>query len=95
MLRALSAFFDQIAGAQGSDQALSREQELQLATAVLLVEVARADFSEDEVEISTVADLLGTLDFRTAEIVLFAGRRLLRRHLVLPSQGLVPDQLLH
>jgi len=58
MLKALSAFFDRSAGSSGSGEAASREQELQLATAVLLIEVARADFSEDDVEIEAVAELL-------------------------------------
>lgn len=55
MLRALTAFFD--SGREGSAEA-SREKQLELATAVLLIEVARADFSEDEIEIRAVADLL-------------------------------------
>lgn len=58
MLKALTAFFDQSLGAQGSGSGENRERELQIATAVLLVEVARADFSEDEVEIEAVGDLL-------------------------------------
>lgn len=58
MLKALTAFFDQSLGAQDSDQSENRERELQIATAVLLVEVARADFSEDAVEIEAVGDLL-------------------------------------
>jgi len=60
MLRALTAFIDQSFGDSGSDEVETREHELELATAVLLVEVARADFSEDEVEIEAVADLLAT-----------------------------------
>ena len=58
MLKALTAFFEQRLGTDdaGSDQ--TRERQLQVATAVLLVEVARADFSEDEVEIEAVGDLL-------------------------------------
>jgi len=60
MLRALTAFIDQSFGDDGSNEVETREHELELATAVLLVEVARADFSEDEVEIEAVADLLAT-----------------------------------
>jgi uncharacterized tellurite resistance protein B-like protein len=58
MLKALTAFFDQSLGAQVSGSSENRERELQIATAVLLVEVARADFSEEEVEIEAVGDLL-------------------------------------
>ena len=58
MLKALTAFFGQSIDGGGSGEDASREQELQLATAVLLIEVARADFSEAEIEIEAVADLL-------------------------------------
>ena len=58
MLRALSNFFDQTFGEDGGDTSASRERELKLATAVLLVEVARADFAEEELELDAVADLL-------------------------------------
>jgi uncharacterized tellurite resistance protein B-like protein len=58
MLKALTAFFDQGFGSDSAGSAGTREQELEIATAVLLVEVARADFSEDEVEIEAVGDLL-------------------------------------
>jgi uncharacterized tellurite resistance protein B-like protein len=58
LLKALTAFLQQPFGGEGSGEAVSRAHQLNLATAVLLVEVARADFSEDEVEIDTVAELL-------------------------------------
>lgn len=58
MLKALTSFFDQTLSGHASAAPATREQELALATAVLLVEVARADFSEDQVEIAAVADLL-------------------------------------
>jgi uncharacterized tellurite resistance protein B-like protein len=58
MLKALTTFFEQNLGRSAAVSAVTREQELALATAVLLVEVARADFSEDEVEIDAVAELL-------------------------------------
>ena len=58
MLRALTNFLDQTFSGEGDDDAGVSEQDLKLATAVLLVEVARADFSEDEIEIDAVADLL-------------------------------------
>lgn len=57
MLKALTTFFAQ----SGSDSAsgdVGREDELALATAVLLIEVARADFSEDSIEVDAVAELL-------------------------------------
>jgi uncharacterized tellurite resistance protein B-like protein len=56
MLRALKAFFG---GESGSVAEATRERELRLATAVLLVEVARADFAEGGVEIEAVTRLLG------------------------------------
>jgi uncharacterized tellurite resistance protein B-like protein len=69
VLRALSSFFDHVSGAAGGDDAESRERELRLATAVLLVEVARADFTEDELELDAVADLLeGHLDMARQEV---------------------------
>ena len=58
LLKALTSFLQQAPGSAGSAEPASREQELNLATAVLLVEVARADFSEDDIEIDAVADLL-------------------------------------
>jgi len=55
MLRALTAIFgrESAAGAEAT-----RERELELATAVLLVEVARADFAEAGLEIDAVKRLL-------------------------------------
>jgi uncharacterized tellurite resistance protein B-like protein len=58
MLKALTGFFEGRFGVDTSGDSATKEQELKLATAVLLVEVARADFSEDEVEIDVVAALL-------------------------------------
>jgi uncharacterized tellurite resistance protein B-like protein len=58
MLRALTAFFDQAFGSGGEAGGVSREHQLRLATAVLLIEVARADFAEDDIEIDVVAELL-------------------------------------
>jgi len=55
MLRALKAFL----GRNSAESAtVSRERELRLATAVLLVEVARADFAEQGLEIEVVTGLL-------------------------------------
>ena len=56
MLKALTSFFNASAGDSAADH--STERELELATAVLLIEVARADFSEDEIEIVAVAELI-------------------------------------
>ena len=58
MLKALTGFFEDRFGRGTAGHAATKEQDLKLATAVLLVEVARADFSEDEVEIEVVASLL-------------------------------------
>jgi len=58
LLKALTEFFNRPFGSEGPDEALTREQQLNLATAVLLIEVARADFSEDDVEIDAAASLL-------------------------------------
>jgi uncharacterized tellurite resistance protein B-like protein len=58
MLKALTGFFEDRFGGDTAADTATKEQELKLATAVLLVEVARADFREDEVEIDAVADLL-------------------------------------
>jgi uncharacterized tellurite resistance protein B-like protein len=55
MLNALKTFFG---GDAGTDRPVTREHELKLATAVLLIEVARADFSEAELELEAVAELL-------------------------------------
>ena len=52
MLRALKAIFG---GDSANVAAATRERELELATAVLLVEVARADFAEAGLEIEAVA----------------------------------------
>jgi uncharacterized tellurite resistance protein B-like protein len=56
VLRALTAFFDSATGDETAPY--SRERELQLATAILLIEVARADFSQDDEEIRVMAGLL-------------------------------------
>ena len=55
MLRALKGFFG---GNPAVAAQATREAELKLATAVLLVEVARADFAEGGLEIDTVTRLL-------------------------------------
>jgi uncharacterized tellurite resistance protein B-like protein len=78
MLRALTAFFDKTFGDEQDAGAGATEHELRLATAVLLIEVARADFDEDKLEISAVADLLEShLDLPRAEVeeLVFEARR--------------------
>jgi uncharacterized tellurite resistance protein B-like protein len=80
MLRALQTFFG---GGAVPGGAGGREQELRLATAVLLVEVARADFAEDLPEIEAVARLLeqhlglarGDIDALVAEAGVAADRQ--------------------
>jgi uncharacterized tellurite resistance protein B-like protein len=57
VLRALTAFFERTADDQ-EGSAESRERELQLATAVLLVEIARADFDQDDQEVDAIERLL-------------------------------------
>jgi uncharacterized tellurite resistance protein B-like protein len=56
MLRALTAFFGR--GSALADAPATREHELELATAVLLIEVARADFAEAGAEVDAIAKLL-------------------------------------
>jgi uncharacterized tellurite resistance protein B-like protein len=58
MLRALTNFLDRAFADGNTADPESRERDLRLATAVLLVEVARADFAEHEIEIDAVAGLL-------------------------------------
>jgi uncharacterized tellurite resistance protein B-like protein len=69
VLRALGNIFGQAFGDTGAPDPAARERELRLATAVLLVEVARADFAEDELELDAVADLLKAhLDISRREV---------------------------
>jgi uncharacterized tellurite resistance protein B-like protein len=56
VLRALTAFFENTTGGETAPE--SRERELQLATAILLIETARADFSQNDEELRVIADLL-------------------------------------
>jgi uncharacterized tellurite resistance protein B-like protein len=58
MLKALSALLDPLArGGEAGDET-TREHALQLATAVLMIEVARADFDRSDVEDDAIAMLL-------------------------------------
>lgn len=57
MLRSLAEFFSGLGGAQGSETDDS-EHELQVATALLLIEIARADHSFDAIEKDSIIALL-------------------------------------
>lgn len=57
MLDALAKLFQPRSGRDENDPSL-REQRLRVATAALLVEMSRADFSEDEIERATARKLL-------------------------------------
>jgi len=54
MLRKLAAFFDG-ALARDNDDPAAREHALRVATALLLIEVAKADFADDAMEDATIA----------------------------------------
>jgi uncharacterized tellurite resistance protein B-like protein len=58
MLKALSELFDRTFKAGGAGSEPSREHALRFATAILLVEVARADFAEDLSEDAAMLRLL-------------------------------------
>lgn len=60
MLKGLSDIFDKAFGieARAEREAEERERGVQLATALLLIEVAQADYYEDVVEENTVFELL-------------------------------------
>lgn len=57
MLKALAEIFSGLTG-DSADEAAVSEHELQLATALLLVEIARADYALDAVEEETITNLL-------------------------------------
>lgn len=56
MLKALAKLLGGAGGADAGES--SREHSVQLATALLLVEVARADYTEELVEMDAILDLL-------------------------------------
>jgi uncharacterized tellurite resistance protein B-like protein len=58
MLKALADLFDKAFAAEAEQPGGSREHLVQFATAILLVEVARADFAEDLSEDRTIFELL-------------------------------------
>ena len=57
MLRKLAAFFDSTLAREADDPA-AREHALRVATALLLIEVAKADYAEDLAEDASVLDSL-------------------------------------
>jgi uncharacterized tellurite resistance protein B-like protein len=80
MLKAFSDFFDRAFGdsAGGADRASARAHALRVATALLLVEVARADYSEDLTEDRTVLELIEEffeLDRHEASMLIAEARR--------------------
>jgi uncharacterized tellurite resistance protein B-like protein len=61
MRKALSSFFERAFGSEGdAPPAERRERALRVATALLLIEVARADYEENLVEDTTLVELIKT-----------------------------------
>jgi len=58
VLKALGSMLERAFGAEGQADTADGQHALRLATAVLLVEVARADFAEDSAEDRAIFDLL-------------------------------------
>lgn len=58
MIRALREILDRLVAPAGSTQPMAREEAVRLATAVLLVETARADHAEKMVESAVVFEQL-------------------------------------
>jgi len=76
MLRKLAAFFDNAFGDRADDPA-AREHALRVATALLLIEVAKADFAADVTEDETMLASLKqffALDDAAAELLLAEAR---------------------
>lgn len=59
MLKALANIFSGLAGEQTQASAEVRDHDLRLATALLLVEIARADHKLEAAEQAAIAELLG------------------------------------
>lgn len=71
MLKALGNMLEQAFGNKTAEDAGADRHALELATAVLLVEIARADYAEDLVEDEAIRELLrGHLDLDDEEIAL-------------------------
>ena len=83
MLKGLTDIFDKAFGveARAEKEARARERGVQLATALLLIEVAQADYYEDMSEENAVFDLL-TISRRANSMSV-----LLRNHV----RGAMPD----
>lgn len=58
MLKALTELFDRSFRGRGGEEAPSREHAIQVATALLLIEVARADYYEDLAEDRAILELM-------------------------------------
>jgi uncharacterized tellurite resistance protein B-like protein len=88
MLKALSDFFDRALGSAPEHAAADREHAIRVATALLLVEVARADYQDDAVEDRAMVALLKThfaLDDSEAELLVEEARRQADRAVSLQS----------
>jgi uncharacterized tellurite resistance protein B-like protein len=71
MLKALNDLVTRALGSVAADAEGAREHGIELATALLLVEVARADYDEDLTEDEAVAELLrDRFDLSDAELAL-------------------------
>lgn len=66
MLRSLGSLIDRALGVASGEDPAAEHHALQLATAVLLVEIARADYAEDQVEDQKIVELL-TAHFELSE----------------------------
>lgn len=58
MLTAITSFFESHFTVQEEQDEMSREQQLQLASAALMIELCKADQSIDEVEMQTLVNIL-------------------------------------
>jgi uncharacterized tellurite resistance protein B-like protein len=77
MLRALNDLFDRAFAAKGAAPE-DREQALKVATALLLIEVARADYEDDLAEGAAIVQQIGeffTLDEGEAKLLVDEARR--------------------
>lgn len=78
MLSKLNALFDRAFGAEREPSAAEREHALRVATALLLIEVARADYADDLAEDATMQGSLEkffSLDAADAKLLLEEARR--------------------
>ena len=78
MLSKLNALFDRAFGAQHEPSAAEREHALRVATALLLIEVARADYADDLAEDAAMQRSLEqffSLDATDAKLLIEEARR--------------------